>query len=144
MKFMAFVTVFANISVIFGLAVVMIASIVNLTEILGSNGPGLDVNVWFVPDTFAIMLGMSIYAFEGIGVVLPCETAISKPELYNRVLLITLMISTLNYISFGLVPYLSFGRETCDLITGALRCRSRSTIDDDDDEECLLTRSSAQ
>jgi solute carrier family 36 (proton-coupled amino acid transporter) len=125
MKFLAYVTVFANFAIFFGLIVVVIASSFNMVDNFAPGGPGFDVDWWIVPNTFAIMIGMSIYAFEGIGVVLPCETAITKPHLFRSVMLGTLIFSTVNYLIFGLVPYLSFGRTTCDLITGLLHALFR-------------------
>jgi amino acid permease len=60
---------------------------------------------------------MAIYAYEGIGIVLPCETGMKGPERFPRLLTICMMISTVNYLVFGLLPYLAFGSATDDIIT---------------------------
>jgi len=62
------------------------------------------------------MFGVAVYAFEGIGIVIPSETAITKPEKYKRVLMIALILSSLNYILFGSLCYIGFGRDTQDQI----------------------------
>ena len=114
MSILAFVSLFATAAITSGLVIITVASIINISDTGFSN---LDVEWWIVPKTSAVMLGMGIYAFEGIGIVLPCETAMKKPEKFSMVLVITLVISTVNYIAAGLIPYLAFGRSTCSIIT---------------------------
>ena len=77
MSILAFVSLFATAAITSGLVIITVASIINISDIGFSN---LDVEWWMVPKTSAVMLGMGIYAFEGIGIVLPCETAMKKPE----------------------------------------------------------------
>jgi proton-coupled amino acid transporter len=63
------------------------------------------------------MLGTGIYAFEGIGTVLPCETSMKEPQKFPLVLFSVMGFSTINYLLFGLIPYLAFGLNTSDQIT---------------------------
>jgi len=76
--------------------------------------------VFGVSSKAVLTLGMAIYAYEGIGIVLPCETGMKGPERFPRLLLICMFFATLNYITFGLLPYLAFGEATDDLITSNL------------------------
>ena len=66
----------------------------------------------------SVMLSLGIYAFEGIGTVLPSVTAMKKPEKFPSVLVFVMVFSTVNYVLFGLLPYLAFGRNTSDEVTG--------------------------
>ena len=63
-----------------------------------------------------IKKGSVVYALGGIGVVLPVETSMKNKERYPRIMIIVMTFSTLNYVMFGLVPYLAFGDDTSDVV----------------------------
>ena len=117
LKILSYVSAFSIATITMSTLIILIASFINIYDIIDSASINFDINLWVEWKTIAIMLGMGIYAFEGIGVVLPCESSIKNPSLFNPTLLITLAVASFNYILFGVVPYLSFGRDTCDIIT---------------------------
>eukprot|EP01094_Clydonella_sp_ATCC50884_P017542 TRINITY_DN3071_c0_g1_i2.p1 TRINITY_DN3071_c0_g1~~TRINITY_DN3071_c0_g1_i2.p1 ORF type:complete len:456 (-),score=74.43 TRINITY_DN3071_c0_g1_i2:125-1453(-) len=114
MSVLAIVSLFATFAIVMGLLTILVVSVVQIAEIGLSD---LDVDWWMVPKSSLVMLGMGIYAFEGIGVVLPAETAMKEPTRFPLILVLTLILSTFNYIVAGLVPYLAFGRDTNSVIT---------------------------
>ncbi|GAA0143465.1 amino acid transporter [Lithospermum erythrorhizon] len=72
-------------------------------------------------------LGVSVYAFEGIGMVLPLETETKDKARFGRILGIAMGFISLIYASFGVLGYFAFGEETQDIITtnlgqGLLSC----------------------
>ena len=89
---------------------------------------------FFLPPPFAtpslptVMLSLGIYAFEGIGTVLPSVTAMKNPEKFPSVLKFVMVFSTVNYVMFGLLPYLAFGRNTSDEVTGIITRASKCDI----------------
>lgn len=99
--------------------VILAASFFELKE-LASTDAGLDIEPWIEFSSYATMLGTVIYSYEGIGIVLPCETSIKKESHFIPVLLTSLVLCTINYALFGLIPYLAYGTETCSLITSNL------------------------
>ncbi|CAH1123043.1 unnamed protein product [Ceutorhynchus assimilis] len=69
---------------------------------------------------FAIFFGQSVYAFEGIGLVLILYNEMSSPELFNEtygVLNIGLHIVTILYLCFGVVTYVQFGDAIKETVT---------------------------
>lgn len=68
---------------------------------------------------FPLFLSTSIYAFEGIGVVLPLQRSMSKPDElggYNGVLNTAMTFVTCLYIGMGFYGYLKYG----DLVEGSI------------------------
>jgi amino acid permease len=77
------VTLLGNFFILASVIIVLVASGIQVTDNLSvpdlsdddgndddgghHDAPALDVQWYFVPSTFAVMLGTSIYAFEGIG-----------------------------------------------------------------------------
>jgi amino acid permease len=101
----------ANVAIVLGMLVVLIASSLQIQHsVLPGQTATADLGVRW--STLPIMAGVAIYAFEGIGVVLPSETAMKRPQKFPSVLLSVLIISTFIYMMFGSVPYLAFGEET--------------------------------
>lgn len=115
LKNVAFVTIFADVSILFSIVIIMTASGIQLHSNIQRDA--IDVEIGIVPSTVAVMLGTGIYAFEGIGTVLPCETSMKHPESFPKVLFSVMGFSTVNYLLFGLIPYLAFGAQTSDQIT---------------------------
>ena len=64
--------------------------------------------------------GTAIYAFEGIGVVLPLENQMAQPEAlrgWNGVLNTAMIIVTCLYIAVGFFGYLKYGEAVAAAIT---------------------------
>jgi amino acid permease len=59
---------------------------------------------------------MAVYAYEGIGVIIPSETSITKPRLFPKILIVCLVVSSFQYVVFGCLVYLGFGVDTQEQI----------------------------
>lgn len=128
LKHMSFAAMFANVAILTSIVVILTAAFIQMAHKWGgddSHHPEpphgkkepFAIDWWIVPETAAVMFGMAIYAFEGIGVVIPAETAMKKPEHFTPALLVTMVGSSLNYITFGLICYLAWGVDTNTLVT---------------------------
>ncbi|KAF8405561.1 hypothetical protein HHK36_010468 [Tetracentron sinense] len=62
-------------------------------------------------------VGVSIYSFEGVGMVLPLESETKDKEKFGKVLGLSMASIALMYGGFGVLGYFAFGEETKDIIT---------------------------
>ncbi|XP_050230426.1 amino acid transporter AVT3B [Mercurialis annua] len=62
-------------------------------------------------------IGVAVYAFEGIGMVLPLETETKNKEKFGKLLGLCMAFISLLYGGFGVLGYFAFGDDTKDIIT---------------------------
>lgn len=62
-------------------------------------------------------LGVAVYAFEGIGMILPIESEAKDRDKFGKVLAWCMTFIAFMYGAFGVLGYFAFGVETKDIIT---------------------------
>ena len=62
-------------------------------------------------------LGYAIYAFEGVGILMPVMQACECPEKYDKILVAALVTLTLAFVVYGTMSYLAFGNMKEQMVT---------------------------
>lgn len=70
------------------------------------------VEFWFNPSGYALTIGAAIFTFEGIGLILPIQSSMARPEKFRWLLGVVMSIITAAYISVGALGYAAFGTGT--------------------------------
>lgn len=66
----------------------------------------------FNPAHFTLTIGSAIFTFEGIGLILPIQSSMKKPEHFSRLLYMVMLIITVVFTSVGVLCYATFGEAT--------------------------------
>ncbi|KAF2218919.1 transmembrane amino acid transporter protein-domain-containing protein [Elsinoe ampelina] len=66
----------------------------------------------FNPDSFTLTIGSAIFTFEGIGLILPIQSSMKKPERFEYLLGIVMFLATSIFASVGVLCYATFGEDT--------------------------------
>ena len=75
---------------------------------LGHNGQP-DNMPMFDSSKVVLFLVSTVYAFEGIGIILPIEGAMQQPDQFVPILAVSMTLVTVIYILFGEIVIMSFG-----------------------------------
>ena len=86
------------------------------TEKLVNDGPGDDIKAINYA-TFLNTIGFSVYAFEGVGAILPILDVTARPEKFKFSLFSMLTVVLILYIAFGEYCYIAYGNKTQNTIT---------------------------
>ncbi|XP_071951038.1 proton-coupled amino acid transporter 1-like [Antedon mediterranea] len=110
---LAIFSMIANVLLIAGIAIIYEYMFTHLGECQPVSDLPLvaDVSQW------PIFFGTAIYAFEGIGVVLPLENQMRNPQDFKKVLFGGMSFVGLMYLMMGTFGYLTFGECLQDTIT---------------------------
>ena len=68
--------------------------------------------VLFNRSSFTLTIGSAIFTFEGIGLILPIQSSMKKPEKFSYLLYLVMFIITVIFTSVGAFCYATFGDET--------------------------------
>lgn len=66
----------------------------------------------FNPSDFPLTIGSAIFTFEGIGLILPIQSSMKKPEQFSNLLYLVMFIITIIFTSVGALSYATFGENT--------------------------------
>ena len=66
----------------------------------------------FNPEHYTLTIGSSIFTFEGIGLILPIQSSMAKPEKFEPLLWVIMLINTVIFTSIGALCYATFGDAT--------------------------------
>ncbi|OQO11139.1 hypothetical protein B0A48_05395 [Cryoendolithus antarcticus] len=66
----------------------------------------------FNPESFTLTIGSAIFTFEGIGLILPIQSSMAKPEHFSKLLYLIMFIITCIFTSIGVLCYATFGEFT--------------------------------
>ncbi|CAK9137037.1 unnamed protein product [Ilex paraguariensis] len=108
---LASLSIFADVVDIGSMVVVMVEDVMTFLKnrpVLHAFG-GLNV--------FIYGLGVAVYAFEGVGMVLPLESEMKQKNKFGKILGLSMAFISLMYGGFGVLGYFAFGEDTKDIIT---------------------------
>ncbi|KAI1805610.1 transmembrane amino acid transporter protein-domain-containing protein [Daldinia bambusicola] len=78
---------------------------------LASNGIHESVHL-FNPARYTLTIGSAIFTFEGIGLILPIQSSMTKPERFEWLLGVVMFLITVLFTSVGALCYATFGENT--------------------------------
>ncbi|TNM98587.1 hypothetical protein fugu_013151 [Takifugu bimaculatus] len=110
LKYLAPLSLVANVVMTLSLALIYFYSVTNIRY-------PIDLPKVGRARDYPLFFGTAIFAFEGIGVVLPLENKMQKPKSFLLVLYLGMGTVTLLYISLGTVGYMCFGADIGGSIT---------------------------
>lgn len=93
----------ANIFILSGIGTIIFYTTRDLIE----NGPA-DV-ILFNGNDWSLFIGVAIFAFEGIGLILPVQQSMRKPEDFPKVLLAVIIVCCSLFIGIGWLCYATYG-----------------------------------
>ncbi|GAP90705.1 putative vacuolar amino acid transporter 3 [Rosellinia necatrix] len=68
--------------------------------------------VLFNPSKYTLMIGSAIFTFEGIGLILPIQSSMAKPERFEWLLGSIMVLITIIFTAVGALCYATFGTDT--------------------------------
>ena len=97
----------ADVFILIGLVYIWYYDIATLAKY--SIAPSVQL---FNPSAFTLTIGSAIFTFEGIGLILPIQSSMKKPEQFSYLLYLVMGIITVIFTSIGALCYATFGDET--------------------------------
>lgn len=98
----------ADVFILLGLGYIYYYDVVSITSSRGLH-PSVEL---FNPTSFTLTIGSSIFTFEGIGLILPIQASMKRPQQFDTLLYIVMTIITTLFTAVGALSYGTFGFET--------------------------------
>ncbi|CAI4721608.1 AMP_1a_G0045930.mRNA.1.CDS.1 [Saccharomyces cerevisiae] len=98
----------ANFFIMAGLVIVIIFTAKRLFfDLMGT--PAMGVVYGLNADRWTLFIGTAIFAFEGIGLIIPVQDSMRNPEKFPLVLALVILTATILFISIATLGYLAYG-----------------------------------
>ncbi|PYH89595.1 amino acid transporter, amino acid transport and metabolism [Aspergillus ellipticus CBS 707.79] len=101
------IALLADVFILGGLGYIYCYDIASLV----SNGVASTVEL-FNRQSFTLTIGSCIFTFEGIGLILPIQSSMKRPEHFDRLLYTVMAIITVLFTAVGALSYATFGADT--------------------------------
>ncbi|KAG9785666.1 vacuolar amino acid transporter 3, partial [Aureobasidium melanogenum] len=82
----------------------------DISEIVYQGGVA-DITL-FNPSSWTLFIGTAIFTFEGVGLIIPIQESMRKPEKFPGVLGIVMIAMTILFTSIGALSYAAYGSKT--------------------------------
>lgn len=108
---LSFTSFISSVFILLGLVIIFyFAGIQLYTEGLGPNIEQFNAATW------PMLIGVAVTAFEGIGLILPIQASMARPENFPKVLLVSMIIITGLFVLIGVVGYTAYGENVRSII----------------------------
>ncbi|KAL3495886.1 amino acid transporter [Aspergillus germanicus] len=101
------VALVADAFILFGLGYIYFYDIASLAT--RGVGPGVEL---FNSSSFTLTIGSCIFTFEGIGLILPIQSSMKRPQAFDGLLYAVMAIITVLFTAVGALSYAAFGQDT--------------------------------
>lgn len=101
------VALLADVFILIGLTYIYYFDIATLA----TEGVSKSVQL-FNPQDYTLTIGAAIFTFEGIGLILPIQSSMKKPQAFESLLAVVMIIITIIFTSVGVLCYATFGSDT--------------------------------
>lgn len=98
----------ADVFILFGLGYIYYYDIASIASHHGLH-PTVQL---FNPTSFTLTIGSSIFTFEGIGLILPIQASMKRPDKFDSLLYTVMTIITVLFTAVGALSYGTFGIDT--------------------------------
>lgn len=100
----------ANVFILSGIATIVFYTIKDLVK----NGPA-EVK-YFNSSDWSLFIGVAIFAFEGIGLIIPVQQSMKNPQDFPKVLLAVISVCCFLFISIGWLCYQTYGADVQTMV----------------------------
>lgn len=71
---------------------------------------------YFNSESWPLFIGTAVFAYEGIGLLIPIQESMKEPEKFNKLLVLVMVIVTIVFTSLASLAYLSYGDDVKTVI----------------------------
>lgn len=106
---LSLVAVLANFLILFGLATIVYFILMDLcVNFHGHLGSG--IQFLFNQREFSVFIGIAIFAFEGIGLIIPIQNSMIYPNHFPKVLFLVIITISILMVGVGSLGYMTYGK----------------------------------
>ncbi|KAG6001536.1 hypothetical protein E4U21_004110 [Claviceps maximensis] len=104
---LGYVALLADVFILIGLLYIWQYDVLSLAN----HGPAPSVTL-FNSSSFALTIGSAVFTFEGIGLILPIQSSMRRPDQFRNLLSFVMLLVTIIFTSIGALCYATFGEKT--------------------------------